>query len=270
MQEKISKLFRGIFELIKKPSLINHVINEDERWKKYVVRKYGLVSGLQSISLNRIINQDNYNLDVYSFLGGGSMVTDLILLKYLAQKASNGHYLEIGSWRGESLANVAPYIKEAVSMNLSSDEMKKLGLSDDYINQHFILCKHLSNIKYIRANSLTFDWKKLDQKFDVIFVDGDHHYEAVKSDTRNVFSKLRDKESVVVWHDYGNSPENVRWEVLAAILDGTSKENQGKLYHVQNTMCAIYCNKFHDSIDSDLQNEFIKTYSVRVTLNGKS
>ena len=78
------------------------------------------------------------------------------------------------------------------------------------------------------------------EKFDLIFIDGDHHYEYVKSDTQKVFEHLLHDQSIVVWHDYGYDPEKFRPEVLAGILDGIPVDFRKNLYHVSNTMCAIF------------------------------
>jgi hypothetical protein len=47
------------------------------------------------------------------------------------------------------------------------------------------------------------------------------------------------------------TPENVRPEVLSGILDGLPKEEHNFLYHVSNTLCAIYTKeKFNSKLIS--------------------
>ena len=77
----------------------------------------------------------------------------------------------------------------------------------------------------------------------MIFVDGDHRYEAVKSDTENVFKLLKNENSIIVWHDYTEHYELIDWEVFSGILDGTPKEKLKNIYHIKNTLCAVYINK---------------------------
>lgn len=55
-----------------------------------------------------------------------------------------------------------------------------------------------------------------------------------------MFRHLVHEESTVVWHDYGFSPERVRHEVLAGILDGLPTGHHKHLYHYSNTLCAVY------------------------------
>ncbi len=79
--------------------------------------------------------------------------------------------------------------------------------------------------------------------YDLVFIDGDHHYEMVKNDTQKVFEHLVNENSIVVWHDYARDPETVRYEVLAGILEGIPEKFRDHLYHFENSLCAIYINK---------------------------
>ncbi|MDP1746019.1 MAG: class I SAM-dependent methyltransferase, partial [Bacteroidota bacterium] len=149
-------------------------------------------------------------------------------------------YFEIGTWRGESAANVASVAKQVVTLNLPDEEMLKIGLDKKYVGLHRFFSNGFKNVTHIQANSQTFDYNSLNQKFDLIFIDGDHHYESVKNDSTNAFKLLKDENSIIIWHDYGNDPSDIRWDVLRGILDGTPNEKRNNLYRVSNTLCAIY------------------------------
>ncbi|MDQ1267155.1 MAG: hypothetical protein QG635_2309, partial [Bacteroidota bacterium] len=180
------------------------------------------------------------DLSTFSFLDCTSTVVDIMLLKKFAKTYPACNYLEIGSWRGESIINISEAAKSCTSITLSPDEMKKMNLNDDYIGVHGFFSKDAKNITEILHNSHTFDFNKLGQKFDLIFIDGDHSYEGVLDDTKKTFNLRKDSSSVIVWHDYGFSPESVRHSVLKAILDGVPAEKHKNLYHISNTMCAVY------------------------------
>jgi hypothetical protein len=91
---------------------------------------------------------------------------------------------------------------------------------------------------------LAYDFKKLNRKFDLIFIDGDHSYNGVKNDTKIAFELLRDEQAIIVWHDYARMPDgHERQEVIQAILAGTPDECKKYLYRVSNTLCAIFCRK---------------------------
>ena len=101
----------------------------------------------------------------------------------------------------------------------------------------------MPNVVHLEGNSRTFDFASLERKFDLIFIDGDHHYESVKNDTIKVFEHLVHKGSAVVWHDYAFNPERPRFEVLAAILDGCPAQFHDRIYHFANSMSAVFINK---------------------------
>jgi hypothetical protein len=115
-----------------------------------------------------------------------------------------------------------------------------MGVSDIIIRQQGIFSKKRPNIVHLKGNSGTFDYGSLNMKFDLIFIDGDHHYDFVKNDTQKVFTHLVHDSSVVVWHDYAVIPGEVRYEVLAGILDGLPDDAHSHLYYVDHTKSAVF------------------------------
>jgi predicted O-methyltransferase YrrM len=246
--KKLGKALTGLWQIVKNPWLLNHVLDEDVYWRKQVVKKFGFENGLPVIDLEELFPGFEETVAPYAFLDGGCLPSDLALLRALARKYKLESYLEIGTWRGESVANVAPLVKEAVSLNLPDSEMRAMGMSEDYINLHRYFSKELPKVTHLQANSLTFDFSSLQKQFDLIFVDGDHHYEMVFSDSAKVFKVLKPDAGIIVWHDYARNPEQVRWSVLAGMLGGLPAEMHKHLYHVSNTMCAVYLPKLSTDI----------------------
>jgi hypothetical protein len=121
--------------------------------------------------------------------------------------------------------------------------MRRFGATDNEVETSGFFTKGLPNVTHIGHNSQTFDFSPYEGRIDLVFVDGDHSYEGVRSDTRSAYRLLRNDESVIVWHDYGLTPETVNWRVLAGILDGAPDGAAKDLYHVSNTLCAIYSRK---------------------------
>lgn len=237
---KLSKLLKAIVLIIKQPALLNKVLDDINVNKQQVNEKYNLPKGLKTIDILDLLPGFNETVEPYCSLDGGSTPIDLALLKGLAKSKKECMYFEIGTWRGESAANVASVAKQVVTLNLPDEEMLRMGLDKNYVGMHRFFSKDLKNVTHLQADSQTFDYKSLDQKFDLIFIDGDHHYESVKNDTINAFKLLKDENSIIVWHDYGNNPSDIRWDVLRGILEGTPAEKHADLYRVSNTLCAIY------------------------------
>ena len=238
--KKIKKTLKAIAAIIKNPWLLNNVLADDAVWQQYLEKNYQLKNGLPVVDINQLSPNFTETLDCVAFLDGSSLPTDFALLKSLTKKFKDCSYFEIGTWRGESAINVADNCKECYTLNLSKEEILSLGLSEKYADLHGFFSKERENVKHITGNSLAYDFKSLNKKFDVVFIDGDHRYEYVKSDTENIFSHLLHDQSIVVWHDYAYNPEKYRPEVLAGILDGIPVEFRKNLYHVSNTMCAIF------------------------------
>ena len=237
---KLQKLLKAAKLIMQNPALLNKVLDAPEVNKNELKQKYGVKNGLKTVQINDLLPNLNETIEPFSFLDGGSTPLDLVLLKGLAKRFEACEYFEIGTWRGESVANVANIAKHCTSLNLSDEAMLAMGLDKKYIESHRFFSNKLSNVTHLQGNSSTFDYTSLTKKFDLIFIDGDHHYESVKSDTINAFKLLKNEKSIIVWHDYGNTPTDVRWDVLKGILDGTPSNNKNNLYHVSNTLSAIY------------------------------
>jgi predicted O-methyltransferase YrrM len=239
---KIFKALKAFGLILKKPYLLNLVIDSEEAKQSYVARKYNLPQGLPIVDISEFIDETE-EIIPFSFLEGSSLPTDFALLRSICRRNHAEDYLEIGTWRGESVANVAPIVKNCFSLNLSDETMRRMGMDEDYINMHRFFSKDIPNITHLQADSQIFDFTSLNKKFDVIFLDGDHHTESITKDTQNAFRLLKDDNSIIVWHDYGLGTETTRFNVLAGILDGCPTENIKYLYRVSHTLCAIYTKK---------------------------
>lgn len=240
---KLIKGIKAIFQLLKKPYLLNLFINDESNWKNYVHKKYGFTHGLPLVDITELFPDFDETVNPYAYLDGATLPIDIALLKALSRKYNVKSYFEIGTWRGESVANVAEIVPHCLTLNLPDLELFYLGNSDDYVNMHRFFSKSVANIEHIFGDSQSFDFSNYNKKFDLVFIDGDHHYESVKKDTKTALELIKDENGIIVWHDYAFEPETVRWSVLAGILDAIPKDKQKNLYHVSNTLCAVYINE---------------------------
>jgi len=262
---KFGKAIKALLWIARKPVLLNRVLTDEDSWQKYVQRKHGLPNGLPVISMDELVKTGPVTLEPMTFLDGGSLPTDIMLLAGLAEGIKECHYFEIGTWRGESVSAVSSKSKSCTTLCLNDREMRARGIHENTIESHMMFSKGLKNVTQLRGDSRKFDFQSLDQKFDLLFIDGDHHYDFILSDIRNVFKHLVHETSVVVWHDYGFHPDEVRFEVMAAILDGVGANNIDKVYHVAHTKCAIFTGKNYPSRPADFPAIPEEYYSLELT-----
>jgi predicted O-methyltransferase YrrM len=239
---KLLKTMKAFKEIIKKPYLLNKIIDSSEVWNTYLKKKY-LFSGFPVVAFEDLFETSADTVYPFTFTDGGSFITDLLLLKTAAMAFTDCSYFEIGTWRGESVANISSVAKECYTLNLSDSELKELQMGDTYIRQIGLLSSKLTNVIHLKGNSITFDFKGLNKTFDLIFIDGNHHYDIVLSDTKRVFESLVHDTSIVIWHDYAYHPDSVRSEVASAILDGTPEEFHPYIYHPEGTLSALFIRK---------------------------
>lgn len=243
---RLAKTLRALGRLARNPWLLNAVLAADtDAWQQRALAhatRWGVApAGLPVVPLSHFLPPGGADtVAPFAFEDGGSLPTDLALLRGLARRRPGCRYFEIGTWRGESAANVAAVAATVHTLNLSAAEMRALGLAEAYIGLHGFFSKDLPNVTHLHGNSATFDLAGLDQKFDLVFIDGDHHYDAVRRDTARVFEQLVGPDTVVVWHDASRQPGAPRWEVLAGLLDGLPIAAPGQLCQVGYSLCALY------------------------------
>jgi len=232
------KAMKALGLILRNPWLLNKIL-DDSVWATYINKQYSMPMGFPVVSRQQLGLGEPEPVFPYAFLDGGSLPTDLALLNSLVQKTKDCKYFEIGTWRGESVANVARFAKDCVSLDLSAEQLERMGRDSRYIKAQAEFSRDLKNVTHLQGDTLNFDFSNLPKDFDVIFIDGDHHYEMVKNDTSKVHEFLYHKDCIIVWHDYAHNPEQVRFEVMAGILDGLPAGLHPYLYHVENTKCAI-------------------------------
>ena len=216
---------------------LNGVTKNHELLKKDFIKKEYNFDKIPELSFPAL--KDEIKIDPYIFQPGNSTIPDIILLKHFAKQFESCIFLEIGSWRGETLKNLESDCKSLTSVTLGKEEMKAMGFSNLFINQNGLFQKTIKNLKQVFVNTHNFDFAELNQKFDLIFIDGDHSYKGVLNDTKKVFEHCVHENSIVVWHDYKDN-HGIRYSVLSGILDGLNSEQIDKIYSIENTLCAAY------------------------------
>jgi hypothetical protein len=209
---------------------------ENENWAK---RAMALPS-VPEVAFKDLVPSSRISLRTITFRAGGSSVPDYLLLAGLCQQYRSCRYFEIGTFLGESIANMAPFCESCVSLSARDEEFaetEEAALEARQVSRMF--SKPLTNVKHLYADSTKYDFGQISERFDVIFVDGCHDYPYVVSDTRNAVKLVRNDNSIVVFHDAKNVYNEIEPQVFVGIHDGLPPDWRGCLYTVENTLCAI-------------------------------
>ena len=127
-----------------------------------------------------------------------------VLLKY----SKISYFLEIGSFDGVVISVLAE--KHPHAMYYALDAFQKgHGTDSGNLNSFIQNTKGLDNIVLLKGPSCAILPVLRDRMFDIIFVDGDHAYESVKSDVEMCYRLLK-PGGVMAMHDYFNIEDTKR------------------------------------------------------------
>ena len=129
---------------------------------------------------------------------------------------SNSHFVEVGCWKGRSVAFMAVEIhKSGKSIRFdcvdtwNGSETEDPHNNDKYVKSGTLYEKFLSNterVKHIitpkRGDSVQMASSYEDDSLDFVFIDGDHRYEMVKADIQAWLPKVK-SGGIISGHDYG-------------------------------------------------------------------
>ena len=129
----------------------------------------------------------------------------LLLYKLALSLPKRAICVEIGSYLGASALFLASGMKEREGNVYCIDTWKNEGMSEgerDTFDEFLKNTRPLKDfITPLRGYSIDVA-RTFDKGIDLIFIDGDHSYEAVKSDIKAWLSKVKNG-GIVVFHDIG-------------------------------------------------------------------
>ena len=139
---------------------------------------------------------------------------EITTLCAVARHVRASRVLEIGTFNGNTTLNLALNLPEAeiVTVDLPPDWDNTLAIDvpDLYenvtdraaIGVQFREHPARARIRQVFGDSAKLDFGSLGGKFDFIFIDGNHHFDYVVSDTNKALDVLA-PGGVIAWHDYG-------------------------------------------------------------------
>jgi predicted O-methyltransferase YrrM len=127
-------------------------------------------------------------------------------------KAKN--VLEIGTYDGGITLNIAANLPENgkvytidlpegfTRFSYKIDEVCNNSVDPKIVGTQYKGSQYENKIVQILQDSARVDYKSLDVKFDLVFIDGCHDYQYAKNDYLNTVNCVK-KGGVIIWHDYG-------------------------------------------------------------------
>lgn len=220
------------------------------------------------LNLGRFLSSIKASLRVenLTLLRGGSTLLDYAFLKGLILKFNLETFLEIGTWSGESIAVVSEVAKRCYSVSLPDENLK--SSFDDFwgknnFSRFFSLDK--KNIKHFYEDSKTFDFSQIKDTIDLVFIDGDHSYSGVKSDTKRIFEVIDLERTIVVWHDFKTKRDNAILSTVNAVFEALPNNLHHRVYGVDSNICGVYLPDKYKSYFS-FENDRDEIYSYEVSI----
>jgi len=142
------------------------------------------------------------------------------MFRFFCDKITNPTLLEIGVFKGDFLNFIIENCKfnhiDAVdlfdgigcSADVDGNSMIYCDLNENYLNLNKKY-EYIENVKIHKFNSIDFLKNQFDNKYDIIYIDGDHSYEGVKNDLINSFHKIKNG-GYIMGHDYETNTEKTK------------------------------------------------------------
>lgn len=120
--------------------------------------------------------------------------------------------VEIGTCAGKSLISMAMARRSVNGSKVHSVDIEKHPRVEQYIEKAGV--KEWTHLIIGESTKVAQTWTK---PIDLLFIDGDHRYAAVKRDIQ-AWSKFVVENGIIAFHDYGNGtgvPKAIRSEILS-------------------------------------------------------
>lgn len=162
---------------------------------------------------------------------------ELIVLSSITRLLSPKAMFEFGTFDGRTTLHLAINAPEASVHTLDVEKgLYSFGSDDDFfdsteIGEHVMGSAVGDRVTLLYGDSTQFDTSPYEDEFDLIFIDGGHAYDIVRSDSEKAF-RMGKSGATLVWHDY-----LVIDDVTRALLD-IGKERE--LVSLEGTSLVVH------------------------------
>lgn len=242
----------------------------DNYLKNESVRIVEELNKVRSLDLGLFLSKNNSEIFLpnLTFIKGGSGTLDYAFLKACALYFNSKTYLEVGTYIGESINIISDVCEKCYSVTAGKDSPYYMRdwCKNENIPDYSDYLTTASNIYHCYCrDSKEFNYDCIDEKIDLFFIDGDHSYTGVKTDTEKIWNKSKG-DSIIIWHDFKTDGVTA---VAKAVYDVLGEDNFQNVFCVDNNICGIYIPE-HLQKDLDLNSvEFREKPQTLWTYNTK-
>lgn len=155
--------------------------------------------------------------------------------------------VEVGVFKGEYskelIKKFSPkkiYLVDIFEGYVKSGDKDGINYQTVNLNDEFIKLKKEyetnPSVNIIKSDSKSFLKQLSDETIDLIYIDGDHSYEAVKNDLQLSFSKVKNN-GYICGHDYIEP----RFSGVVRAVNEFCEENNLTIKYITNDGCPSYC-----------------------------
>jgi predicted O-methyltransferase YrrM len=183
-----------------------------------------------------------------------SPIADVVMLSKLALCQDPKSVLEVGSYRGFTTKLIAEHTAPS-SRIVAFDRDPRHGEAYKGTELASKIERRVGNV----SNEAFSQDKK--GKYDFIFLDADHRYDAVKCDT-TILLPLLSPNGLFIWHDYANWGRFNQLNGVPEYLHELSKVHS--IVSIDGSWLAVYCPKWDvDEGRLELENALQKSNKIR-------
>ncbi len=245
--------YRTLRSLVSDDLILKEIGNRADEFEKIYIRAQ---KRIKTVKLSDIFPSklEKGSIILENFLGhwGNISVEEVCKIALITKFLKPRKIFEFGTYNGMTILQLAlnsPKNCMVYTLDLPNNSSPSISLSkiDTLVAKHFkdkfgtktgSYFKNRKDIKVIQIlqDSATFNPTPFKNSMDLIFIDAAHDYKNKKTDSENAFFMLR-KNGVIIWHNYADvgNPDITKY------LYQLSKSQ--KIYHLKNTMFAIYIDK---------------------------
>jgi predicted O-methyltransferase YrrM len=174
---------------------------------------------IPEIKLREIIQGEGHVIELYEEMAadGDISTVELIAMSKLVRYYAPKNIFEIGTFGGRTTLNMAVncnpeakiYTMDLPKRLLHSTKLPLAHGDRSYVAKErsgakFSGTVYEKKIVQIYADSAAFDFTGFFNSIDFVFVDGSHSYGYALNDSKTAVKLLKDKNGVIIWHDYNS------------------------------------------------------------------